>query len=91
MLVSHYCVLFLATIVMVACTDGNVQHSYGVDESVQTQAAREQWIAKSRRLDVFVRVGPNSPAAWVGKSWADLTFEEKQKAAGVLAAKRSQE
>lgn len=59
--------------------------SYGIDASPEAQNGREEWIKKMEAMGIFLKL-EDSPFAWVGPAWDGLTFEEKQKAAGVVAA-----
>ena len=60
--------------------------SHGIDTSAAAQAGREAWIESAKAQGVFLRIGDSSPTAYVGPAWSAMTFDQKQAAAGVVAA-----
>src|SRR5206468_7979809 len=60
--------------------------TYGIKTSPEANAGREAWIANAITLGVFLKIGDSQPVAYVGPAWSGMTFEQKGKAAGVIAA-----
>jgi hypothetical protein len=57
--------------------------SYGIDASSEAEKGREAWIENAKAMGVFLKVGDSQPFAYVGPAWWGMTFEQKQKAAGL--------